>query len=83
MRDIRIPSILISKVDGKAFEEEILAGKEPVLVELEWRMPAQWPVAVNFWADPGDVQGECYILRSSLSNLVPLMSLSRLFVSLP
>ncbi|CDJ63926.1 vacuolar sorting receptor protein, putative [Eimeria necatrix] len=68
MRDIRIPSILISKVDGKAFEEEILAGKEPVLVELEWRMPAQWPVAVNFWADPGDVQA-----ASFLQALAPYM----------
>ena len=56
-RDIRIPSILVAKADGEAFKDEMISGENPVLVELEWRMPSQWPVAVNFWADPGDVQG--------------------------
>ncbi|XP_026190174.1 uncharacterized protein LOC34622302 [Cyclospora cayetanensis] len=58
VRNIRIPSILVSKQDGEAFKEEIVSGEEPVLVELEWRMPSQWPVAVNFWADSGDVKEE-------------------------
>ena len=57
MREIHIPSVLIAQPEGDAIKEEILSGQEPVLVELEWRMPAQWPVAVNFWADPGDAQG--------------------------
>ncbi|CDI79694.1 vacuolar sorting receptor protein, putative [Eimeria acervulina] len=58
MREIHIPSVLIAQPEGDAIKEEILSGQEPVLVELEWRMPAQWPVAVNFWADPGDAQEE-------------------------
>lgn len=56
VRDIRIPSILIAKSDGDAFKEEISSGGEPVLVEVEWKMPSQWPVAVTFWGDPGDMQ---------------------------
>ncbi|OEH73579.1 vacuolar sorting receptor [Cyclospora cayetanensis] len=61
VRNIRIPSILVSKQDGEAFKEEIVSGEEPVLVELEWRMPSQWPVAVNFWADSGDVKATAFL----------------------
>ncbi|CDJ35137.1 uncharacterized protein EMH_0095530 [Eimeria mitis] len=31
-------------------------------------MPAQWPVAVNFWADPGDAQATTF-----LQSLAPYM----------
>lgn len=68
VRDIKIPSILIAKSDGDAFKDEIMSGGEPVLVEVEWKMPAQWPVAVNFWADPGDTQAAGF-----LQALAPFM----------
>lgn len=70
VRDIKIPSILIAKSDGDAFKNEILSGGEPVLVEVEWKMPSQWPVAVNFWADPGDTQGTCKSFAFARARLV-------------
>ncbi|KAL8441669.1 hypothetical protein Emag_006961 [Eimeria magna] len=60
-RNIRTPSILIAQEEGDAFEREILSGEEPVLVELEWKMPSQWPVAVKLWADPGDMQAAGFL----------------------
>ena len=76
MRDIHIPSVLIAQPEGDAIKEEILSGQEPVLVELEWRMPAQWPVAVNFWADPGDAQGTCGASTCFCRLLLPAAALS-------
>ncbi|PHJ21527.1 vacuolar sorting receptor, partial [Cystoisospora suis] len=54
--DIHIPSVLIAKDDGEAIVTTILEGgeKEPVLLEMEWRIPNQWPVVIDFWNDPGD-----------------------------
>ncbi|KAL8451726.1 hypothetical protein Emed_001888 [Eimeria media] len=60
-RNIRTPSILIAQEEGDAFKKEILSGQEPVLVELEWKMPSQWPVAVKLWADPGDMQASAFL----------------------
>ncbi|KAL8427339.1 hypothetical protein Efla_002302 [Eimeria flavescens] len=68
-RDIRTPSILIAKEDGAVIKQEIVAGGgEPVLVELEWKMPSQWPVGVKLWADPGDMQAAAFV-----ENLAPYM----------
>lgn len=58
-QDIRIPSVLIAKEDGQLILDTILAGgkTEPVLLEMEWSIPNQWPVVIDFWSDPGDSQG--------------------------
>ncbi|KAL8271365.1 hypothetical protein Esti_004699 [Eimeria stiedai] len=67
-RNIRTPSILIAHEEGEAFKKEIVSSAEPVLVELEWKMPSQWPVAVKLWADPGDMQASGF-----LQSLAPYM----------
>ncbi|PFH34239.1 hypothetical protein BESB_073910 [Besnoitia besnoiti] len=69
-QDISIPSILIARNDGQSILDAVLAGgaAEPVILEMEWSMPNQWPVSVDFWTDPGELQGSTF-----LHQLAPYM----------
>ncbi|KYK65560.1 PA domain protein [Toxoplasma gondii TgCatPRC2] len=62
-QDINIPSVLISRADGQLILDAIIAGAgdEPVLLEMEWNIPNRWPVAVEFWTDPGERQSSTFL----------------------
>eukprot|EP00922_Rhytidocystis_sp_ex-Travisia-forbesii_P041214 GHVS01061543.1.p1 GENE.GHVS01061543.1~~GHVS01061543.1.p1 ORF type:complete len:668 (+),score=94.11 GHVS01061543.1:303-2306(+) len=51
--DIRVPSVLLSTEDGQLLKTAILAADNtsPVILEMEWTTPVQFPVEVNFFTD--------------------------------
>uniref|UniRef100_A0A0G4F363 Uncharacterized protein n=1 Tax=Chromera velia CCMP2878 TaxID=1169474 RepID=A0A0G4F363_9ALVE len=54
---VTIPSILITETDGDRLKEAVKKGKQDptkqVLVELEWDVPQEDVVTVDFWSDAG------------------------------
>eukprot|EP00921_Rhytidocystis_pertsovi_P023693 GHVQ01037995.1.p1 GENE.GHVQ01037995.1~~GHVQ01037995.1.p1 ORF type:complete len:796 (+),score=81.71 GHVQ01037995.1:431-2818(+) len=53
---VHIPSILISYEDGAVLVDAIEKSSHqyPVVLELEWQLPVQWPVDVNLFTDSDD-----------------------------
>eukprot|EP00920_Eleutheroschizon_duboscqi_P031768 GHVT01076534.1.p1 GENE.GHVT01076534.1~~GHVT01076534.1.p1 ORF type:complete len:744 (+),score=172.34 GHVT01076534.1:726-2957(+) len=56
---IKIPSVLVSYQDGQIIKAAILKHQQdpenqpPVLLQMEWNLPINWPIVVDFWGDLG------------------------------
>eukprot|EP00922_Rhytidocystis_sp_ex-Travisia-forbesii_P041213 GHVS01061541.1.p1 GENE.GHVS01061541.1~~GHVS01061541.1.p1 ORF type:complete len:622 (+),score=77.02 GHVS01061541.1:275-2140(+) len=52
-KDIHVPSVLLSAEDGQLLKSAILKADNasPVILEMEWATPVQFPVEVNFFTD--------------------------------
>eukprot|EP00921_Rhytidocystis_pertsovi_P026479 GHVQ01042723.1.p1 GENE.GHVQ01042723.1~~GHVQ01042723.1.p1 ORF type:complete len:842 (-),score=122.23 GHVQ01042723.1:1004-3529(-) len=61
--DVDIPSMLITHLDGEQVVNAIQksTNDKPVILELEWVMPVQWPVDVNFFCDSGEARGNEFL----------------------